>query len=613
MKQKLLLLMFAIFTCSTLFAQVEKETIARNWLEDNKHELSIQENHTLDLQYSRPSLSGETFRFYQMMDGVQVFNAEVTIHVSNRNSVTFHESSYDFNIETINTSPAVSEQQALETALTNLNVEASDVTNIINKLFIIKNNDQTTLVRRVLVSSYTKTGAWEVMVDAQTGAVISAKDIALYYHGKHKKDKEKNNTKSNSASVMMATGTGFVYESDPLTATTSLYGGQYVDNNDNTNATLDAARSAVTLLDIELSGGEYKLSGPYADIAELGAPNKGLFLQTSSDFSFNREQDGFEAVNVYYHLDNFLRYLNVDLGLTVAPSGNGGVVRFDAHGANSQDQSFYSPATQGVQFGEGCVDDGEDADVIVHEVGHGVHDWITNGATSPFLGEGNGDYLAGSYKRSYGQWSPTDASYNFMFGWDGHNPCWPGRTTADTRTYPGGLVGLQGGAAHNDGQMWASTLMEIWDIVGREKTDKAFIEGIAMTNTSTNQQNAAIAVRQAAIDMGTAHGYTCADIQAFTDRFTARGYSLPAYTCNLSVDEFAANSISIFPNPTNGVITLKNINQEYNVAVFNMLGQRVLNQDINTNANTMDVSNLVSGAYFIKFNGVDTVLKFIKE
>ncbi|WP_052158298.1 T9SS type A sorting domain-containing protein [Lacinutrix jangbogonensis] len=613
MKQNLLFLIFTVLGCATIFAQSEKETIARNWLEDNKNELNIQDNHNLDMQFSRAGLSGETFRFYQMINGVQIFNAEITVHVSNRNNVTFHATTYDSSIETISTTPAVTEEQALEIALTNLNVEAADVTNIKNELYILKNNNQTILTRRVLVSAYTKTGAWEVMLNAQTGAVISAKDVALYNHKKDKKDKDQNTAKTDNSSIMMATGTGFVFESDPLTATTSLYGGQYVDNNDNTNAALDAARSSVTLLDIELSGGNYRLTGPYADIAELGAPNKGLFIQTSSDFSFNRQQDGFEAVNVYYHLDNFLRYLNVDLGLSVAPSGNGGVVRFDAHGANGEDQSFYNPGSQSVQFGEGCVDDGEDADVIVHEVGHGVHDWITNGATSPFLGEGNGDYLAGSYKRSFGQWSASDASYSFMFGWDGHNPCWGGRTTADTRVYPGGLVGLQGGAAHNDGQMWASTLMEVWDIVGREKTDKAFIEGIAMTNNGTNQQDAAIAVRQAAIDMGTAGGYTCADIQAFTDRFTARGYTLPAYTCNLSVDEFTANSISIYPNPTQGVITLKNINQDYNVAVFNMLGQRVKDLNVNARANTMDVSNLATGAYFIKFNGVDTVLKFIKE
>ncbi|WP_299250515.1 T9SS type A sorting domain-containing protein [uncultured Lacinutrix sp.] len=608
MKQKLLFTLFTVLCCATIFAQSENETIARNWLEDNKSDLSIQDNHTLDMQFSRVGLAGETFRFYQMINNVKVFNAEITLHVTNNKRVSFHASTYDHTIETINTTPSISQTQAKETALTNLNVLASDVVSIENEVLIIKHQNETRLVRRVLINAYTKSGAWEVMVDAQNGSVLSSKDVAFYYnHGD--KDKKKNTQKNNVSASFMATGTAMIFDTDPLTATTSPYGGQYVDGNDATNAALDAARTPVNLLDIELAGGNYRLRGPYTEIAELTAPNKGLFIQTTSNFEFNRQEDGFEAANIYYHTDKAMRYINIDLGITLAPSQNGGVIRFDAHGANGADNSFYSGGT--LNFGEGCVDDGEDADVILHELGHGLHDWITNGGLSQVngLSEGSGDYWANSYKRSLGLWSASDAARNWVFGWDGHNACWNGRSTVYGAQYPGGLVGQ----IHTDGQMWATTLMEIWEDIGREKTDKAFLEGLGMTNSGTNQQNAAIAVRQAAIDMGAAHGYTCDDIQAITDRFTAQGYSLPAYNCNLSVDEFAVNAISIFPNPTNGILSFKNIKEEYNVAVFNMLGQKVKDQTINTSANLMDVSNLATGTYFIKFNGVDTVLKFIKE
>ncbi|WP_290701093.1 T9SS type A sorting domain-containing protein [Lacinutrix sp.] len=611
MKLKLHYLLFTMFCSTAIFAQNEKETIARNWLEENKFELNIQDNHTLDMQFSRASLSGETFRFYQMMNGIQVFNAEVTVHVSNRNNVTFHTSTYDASIETINTTPSISEAQAQQTALTNLNVQVSDIVNLKNELFVIKNNNQTSLVRKLLVNAYSKSGAWEVMIDAQTGSFLSAKDVAFYFHGDKEKEKEKeeNTKKENKSSSFMATGSAMIFDTDPLTATTSAYGGQYVDGNDATNAALDAARTPVSLLDIEFVGGNYRLRGPYTEIAELTSPNKGLFIQSSNNFEFNRQEDGFEAANVYYHTDKSMRYINIDLGITLAPSQNGGVVRFDPHGANGGDNSFYTGGT--LNFGEGCVDDGEDADVILHELGHGLHDWLTNGSLSQVngLSEGSGDYWANSYKRSLGQWSPSDAARNWVFGWDGHNECWNGRTTVVTAQYPGGLVGQ----IHADGQMWATTLMEIWEDIGKEKTDKAFLEGLGMTNSGTNQEQAAIAVRQAAIDIGTAGGFTCADIQAFTDRFNAQGYNMPAYTCSLSVDEFAVNAISIFPNPTNGIITLKNIKQEYNVAVFNMLGQKVKDQTINATLNTMNVSNLATGTYFIKFNEANTVLKFIKE
>jgi type IV secretory pathway VirJ component len=66
--------------------------------------------------------------------------------------------------------------------------------------------------------------------------------------------------------------------------------------------------------------------------------------------------------------------------------------------------------------------------------------------------------------------------------------------------------------------------MKIYDVIGRTKTDKAFLEGLALTNSSSNQKTAAAAVRQAAINMN----YPCADIQTMTDKFNAAGYALTA-------------------------------------------------------------------------------------
>ena len=229
------------------------------------------------------------------------------------------------------------------------------------------------------------------------------------------------------------------------------------------------------LLEIELNGGVYKLKGPYAEIVDVEAPTTGLFTQGTSAFNFTRDQQGFEAANIYYHLEKSMRYINIDLGVNLVSLFNGGVLRYDPHGWNGADNSSYGGGT--LSFGEGCVDDGEDADVILHELGHGLHDWITNGSLSQVngLSEGCGDYWANSYKRSLGLWGAGDASRDLVFGWDGHNTCWNGRTTIYGAQYPGGLVG---GGPHTDGQIWASVMMEIWEIVGREKTDKAFLRRI---------------------------------------------------------------------------------------------------------------------------------------
>src|SRR5262249_28097644 len=154
--------------------------------------------------------------------------------------------------------------------------------------------------------------------------------------------------------------------------------------------------------------------------------------------------------------------------------------------------------TGSLSFGEGGVDDAEDSDVIIHELGHGVHDWITGGGLSQVngLSEGLGDYNAASYSRSLGQWASGDPPFQWTFNWDGHNPFWPGRITNSTLHYPEGLDG----EVHDDGVIWVTSLMHIWDDIGQQRADKAVWEGIAMTNGSSSQDDAAHAVLQAAVN-----------------------------------------------------------------------------------------------------------------
>jgi hypothetical protein len=51
-----------------------------------------------------------------------------------------------------------------------------------------------------------------------------------------------------------------------------------------------------------------------------------------------------------------------------------------------------------------------------------------------------------------------------------------------------------------------------------------------MTTNNSNQQTAAIAVRQAAINMN----FPCSDIQVFTEKFTERGYVMPALALTMA-------------------------------------------------------------------------------
>lgn len=76
------------------------------------------------------------------------------------------------------------------------------------------------------------------------------------------------------------------------------------------------------------------------------------------------------------------------------------------------------------------------------------------------------------------------------------------------------------------------------------------------------------------------------------------------------------NNIIIFPNPTTGMIELKNSNAVVKIEIFDMVGKLLLTQKINSMNQKVDVSNLQTGNYLLKAysksNQFD-VLKFVKE
>ena len=528
------------------FAQSsENEGAARKWIQTHANELKIKATDSFKLSFVMKTEAGETLRFQQMINEVPVYQSEIVVNFNPSNELVFTSDSYDSTIENIATIPSVSKEISLNVSKDNLKFPGVYTVSE-NKLQVRKVNGQTKLVYSVITNFQIGNGTWEVLIDAQNATVLSTEEVSLKHH-KNENVKKAGKIYKTSAMAPLAyvTGTAMVYMSDPLSAARVPYNTSgYVDGNDANTTQLAAARTAVTLPEIDLTAGIYKLKSSYVEIVDLEAPSKGLFTQATNVFNFTRNQDNFEAVNAFYHLDKSLRYISETLGITCRPQSNSGVLRFDPSGWNGADNSSFSPSSDQLSFGEGCVDDAEDTDVILHELGHGLHDWMTNGSSSNLIGEGNGDYWAQSYGRSVNLWTSSDDYYQYMFKWDGHNTCWTGRTTDYGGIYPGGLVG---GSGHTDGQIWATALMQIWDVVGRTKTDKAFLTGLALTNSSTNQQNAAIAVRQAAINMN----FPCADIQVFTEKFTDRGYVMPvlgltmAAIANQTVTADASNTYTL--------------------------------------------------------------------
>ena len=259
-----------------------------------------------------------------------------------------------------------------------------------------------------------------------------------------------------------------VFLPDPLTTAEVVYGAPYVDGGDDDIPELNAELVDV-FITVDYTTDTFFLKGPWVEIREFSNPLIPPAYSLTPDFNYTRADNGFEDVNCYYHLHEYQLYIQ-SLGFMNICNYSIGV---DAHALNGADNSMYQ--TNKLYFGEGCVDDAEDADVIIHEYGHAIASsaapgtWV--GTERKALEEGLGDYFAVSYGRAINSFNWAD-----MFSWDGHNlpDCWAGRTAATTKTYPDNM----GNGIHADGEIWSSTIMQIWETLGQNTTDQIMLQSL---------------------------------------------------------------------------------------------------------------------------------------
>jgi Zn-dependent metalloprotease len=496
----------ALYRVNYPVAPGSAEAMARQYLRENAGSLRLRSDLSdLRLRSTRQTPVNRTVRFQQHYQGIPVQDAEIAVSLDNHARVTFVMNGYKPGVALARTTPAVSADRARELALAYLG--ARQGASWERTELVVHHRGTSRLAQRVeLLPRGAPLGEWRVLVDAQTGEVFQARDLACYQQARR---------------TPAVDGTATVFDPDPLSTAGAAYGDAgFVDGNDADTAQLTGQLLSRPLRDITFSGGVHSLVGPWAEIVDFEAPFTGLFTQPGSDFSSTRSPQLFEPANTYYAIDTYMRYMNTTLGVAVHPTAYPGGVKFDPHGLSGADNSHYLSGSEQLAFGEGGVDDDEDADVIIHELGHGIHDWVTDNGLSLVegLSEGLGDYFAASYSRSFNQWPPGAPEFNWVFSWDGHNPFWPGRITNYGAHYPEDLTGQ----IHTDGQIISTSLMRIWDGIGREQTDRAVLVGLGMTNSGTNQEDAAQAMLQAAFDLG----YTGAEQVLMFNEFTATGYDV---------------------------------------------------------------------------------------
>ena len=70
----------------------------------------------------------------------------------------------------------------------------------------------------------------------------------------------------------------------------------------------------------------------------------------------------------------------------------------------------------------------------------------------------------------------------------------------------------------------------------------------------------------------------------------------------LGLEDYETAVISVYPNPTNGLVHVANLTGKTSVEVINAVGTVVLKNNLTTSDNTLDLATLNAGVYFVKVN-----------
>jgi hypothetical protein len=276
-----------------------------------------------------------------------------------------------------------------------------------------------------------------------------------------------------AAGTDRSTGTAQVFVPNPVQ---SLGDESLTDQKDSDAAVPAAAYVKVTLTNLDGSG---YLRGDWANVA--GATGALAYSPTNT-FVYTRHQDEFEQVMAYYWITESQKYIQ-SLGFgTKYPAVNkeSQDVRIDQYG---QDNSFETDHPKDeIRYGKGGVDDAEDAEVVLHEYGHAIHDgsgFVFGSEQAGAISEGFGDYWAVDMSdiQALKLGVPEREPLACVMDWD---------ATSYTSTIPHCLRRLDeplqypadlDGEVHDDGRIWSHALWDINRSIGHVKADTVILDG----------------------------------------------------------------------------------------------------------------------------------------
>lgn len=482
----------------------DAESVARAYLETYGELYQLPSNPSdLRLWQVRESLLDTHARFQQEFFGIPVEGAEIIVSVDRDLRITkvFN------NVFPVVEEPTMAEiildgDAAIDVAWNDLRVhgEILDMAPSSDLLWVPEDLGFR-LVQRTQVNVAEPFGRWQHHIDAVTGEILSVRRTEISknpyedvefsaYVGPilarseavaRFADRERQHLPAKAEERVEVDGSGLVFDPDPRT---TLMNDSLVDGS--SAGSFDAAYLLRTLNDITENAGTYSLVGPYVTIANFESPSTAPSTTNDGNWTAVRGNNAFNDAVTYFHIDQNQRYMQ-SLGFIGATGIQQGSIWVDSDGLSGSDNSHYIPSTNRLAFGHGCVDDNEDADVILHEYMHAITHSINpswGGGHTGAIGEGAGDYWGGSYSYS----TPNGPVYHpeWAFTWDGQIGCWAGRDMDDyTQMYNAGCSysAHSSCSGRNADQLWSTALFSsLVDLIGmgrtREEVDQIILEGM---------------------------------------------------------------------------------------------------------------------------------------
>lgn len=397
--------------------------------------------------------NGTKVTFEQRVSGVPVLDATVGVIVCPDGRVA-HVSSSAIELPAIDTQPILSPADATQKASAFFETAGKVRASGPSRLLIVPSDPPRLAYEVSLAVTTDIEEPWDVVVDAIDGAILREHRL-----------------------VMEAGGTR-VFCPNPIVTTgnTGLR-----DRSDSNSAIPSTAYFNVQLANLDPPvAGLYALKGAHVWMKNFDIPTNVPPASPDGTFPFYRFDNGFEEVMAYYTIDRSQEYIQ-SLGFLNVDNHPQEV---DAHGLFNLDASSFLRDSSGfghIEYGDGGVDDAEDADIILHEYGHAIQE---NSAPGLYFGRANNGYgnETGAMSEGFGDYWAASSGYDssiargfppeYVGEWDAKGyadgPQDYLRVVNSSKTYPDGMANDK----YADAEIWSATLWDILLDLGREATDR---------------------------------------------------------------------------------------------------------------------------------------------